>query len=65
MQPSSMMFARDKDRTEPRNQELVRPKDAVDPTKHDGVVYRIPYEYGKVYIADCDDVWNLHLDHVI
>ena len=45
------MFARDKDRTEPQNQELVR-QDAVDPTKHDGVVYRIPYEYGKVYIAE-------------
>ena len=31
---------------------LVRPKDAVDPTKLDGVVYRIPCECGKVYIGE-------------
>ncbi|KAL9983560.1 hypothetical protein ACROYT_G005752 [Oculina patagonica] len=31
---------------------LVRPKDAVDPTKQDGVVYRIPCECGKVYIGE-------------
>ncbi|KAL9954306.1 hypothetical protein ACROYT_G041825 [Oculina patagonica] len=31
---------------------LVRPKDAVDPTKEDGVVYRIPCECGKVYIGE-------------
>ncbi|KAL9972272.1 hypothetical protein ACROYT_G018555 [Oculina patagonica] len=31
---------------------LVRPKDAVDPTKQDGVVYRIPRECGKVYIGE-------------
>ena len=30
--------------------QLVRPKDADDPTKQDGVVYRIPCECGKVYI---------------
>ena len=29
--------------------QLVRPKDAVDPAKQDGVVYRIPCECGKVY----------------
>ena len=28
--------------------QLVRPKDAVDPAKQDGVVYRIPCECGKV-----------------
>ncbi|KAL9965271.1 hypothetical protein ACROYT_G029046 [Oculina patagonica] len=32
--------------------QLVRPKDAVDSTKQDGVVYRIPCEYGKVYIGE-------------
>ena len=31
---------------------LVRPKDAVEPTKQDGVVYRIPCECGKVYIGE-------------
>ena len=31
---------------------LVRPKDTVDPAKQDGVVYRIPCEYGKVYIGE-------------
>ncbi|KAL9958320.1 hypothetical protein ACROYT_G035322 [Oculina patagonica] len=32
--------------------QLVRPKDAVDSTKQDGVVYRIPCECGKVYISE-------------
>ncbi|XP_068678522.1 uncharacterized protein [Montipora foliosa] len=31
---------------------LVRPKDAVEPTKRDDVVYRIPCECGKVYIGE-------------
>jgi len=31
---------------------LVRPKDALEPTKQDGVVYKIPCECGKVYIAE-------------
>ena len=31
---------------------LARPKDTVDPAKQDGVVYRIPYECGKVYIGE-------------
>ena len=31
---------------------LVPPKDAGDPTKQDGVVYRIPRECGKVYIGE-------------
>ena len=31
---------------------LVRPKDAVDPAKQDGAVYRIPCECGKVYIGE-------------
>ena len=31
---------------------LVRPKDAVEPTKQDGMVYRIPSECGKVYIGE-------------
>jgi len=30
----------------------VRPKDALEPTKQDGVVYKIPYECGKVYIGE-------------
>ena len=32
--------------------QLVRPKDAVDPAKQDGVVYKIPCECGKVYIGE-------------
>ena len=32
--------------------QLVQPKDAVDPVKQDGVVYRIPCERGKVYIGE-------------
>ena len=31
---------------------LVRRKDAVDPAKQDGVVYRIPCECGEVYIGE-------------
>ena len=31
---------------------LVRPKDVPEPTKQDGVVYKIPCECGKVYIAE-------------
>ena len=31
---------------------LVRPKDAVEPTKQDGLVYRIPCECSKVYIGE-------------
>ena len=31
---------------------LVRPKDALDPTKQDGVIYKIPCECGKVYIGE-------------
>ncbi|XP_066026394.1 uncharacterized protein [Pocillopora verrucosa] len=31
---------------------LVRPEDAVDPAKQDGVVYRIPCECSKVYIGE-------------
>ena len=31
---------------------LVRPKDAVEPTKQDGVVYKIPSECGEVYIGN-------------
>ena len=31
---------------------LVRPKDSVDPNKQDGVVYKIPCEFGKVYIGE-------------
>ena len=30
---------------------LVRPKDTLEPTKQDGVVYKIPCECGKVYIG--------------
>ena len=33
---------------------LVQPKDTVDPTKQDGVVYRIPCECGKVYIGETE-----------
>ena len=32
--------------------QLLRPKDAVDPAKQDGVVYRIHCECGKVYIGE-------------
>ena len=32
--------------------QVLRPKDAVDPAKQDGVVYRIPCECGKVYIGE-------------
>ena len=39
-----------KSKTTLRSQ-LVRPKDAVDPAKQDGVVYKIPCECGKVYIG--------------
>ena len=31
---------------------LVRPKDALETTKQDGVVYKIPCECGKVYIGE-------------
>ena len=31
---------------------LVRPKDALEPTKQDGVLYKIPCECGKVYIGE-------------
>ena len=31
---------------------LVRPKDAVEPTKQDGVVYKIPCECGEVYLGN-------------
>ena len=31
---------------------LVRPKDVVEPTKQDGVVYRIPCECSEVYIGE-------------
>ena len=34
--------------------QLLRPKDAVDPVKQDGVVYRIPCECGKVYIGETE-----------
>ena len=33
-------------------QYLVRPKDALEPGKQEGVVYRIPRECGKVYIGE-------------
>ena len=33
---------------------LVRPKDAVEPSKQDGVVYGIPCECGKVYIGETE-----------
>ena len=36
----------------PTTSQLVRSKDAVDPAKLDGVVYRIPFECGKVYIGE-------------
>ena len=39
-----------KPETTPRSL-LVRPKDAVDPAKQDGMVYRIPCESGKFYIG--------------
>ena len=31
---------------------LEQPKDAVEPTKQDGVVYKIPCECGEVYISN-------------
>ena len=31
---------------------LLRPKDTLEPTKQDGVVYKIPCECGKVYIGE-------------
>ena len=31
---------------------LVRPKDPLDPSQQDGVVYKIPCERGKVYIGE-------------
>ena len=31
---------------------LVRPKDALEPTKQNGVVFKIPCECGKVYIGE-------------
>ena len=31
---------------------LVRPKDPLEPTRQGGVVYKIPCEYGKVYIGE-------------
>ena len=31
---------------------LVRPKDALESTKQNGVVYKIPFECGKVYIGE-------------
>jgi len=31
---------------------LVRPKDTPEPTKQDGVIYKIPCECGKVYIGE-------------
>ena len=30
----------------------MRPKDALEPTKQDGVIYKIPCEWGKVYIGE-------------
>ena len=36
----------------PLRSHLVRPKDALEPTKQDGVVYKIPCECGKVYIGE-------------
>ena len=30
----------------------MRPKDALEPTKQDGVVYKIPCKCGKVYIGE-------------
>ena len=38
---------------------LVRPKDAAEPTKQDGVVYRIPCECGKVYIGETGRPMNM------
>ena len=48
-QQSSIRFAME---TSTLRSHLVRPKDAVEPTKQDGVVYRIPCECGKVYIGE-------------
>ena len=48
--PNSFAVAYNNEAT-PRSR-LIRPKDAVDPAKQDGVVYRIPCECGKVYIGE-------------
>ena len=34
------------------NKVLVWPKDPADPTKQDGVVYRIPWECSKIYTGE-------------
>ena len=48
--PNSFAVAYNNEAT-PRSR-LLRPKDAVDPAKQAGVVYRIPRECGKVYIGE-------------
>ena len=45
--------------------QLVRPKDAVDPAKQDGVVYRIPCKCRKVYIGRLKDLCNTELRSTI
>lgn len=42
--------------TTPRS-ELVRAKEAVDPAKQEGVVYRIPCKCGKQYITPTCTEW--------